>query len=47
LYFFFSGARANAPQEIKVLMSVGLLLIVYGFVWLGKKGWIAVTTRSV
>jgi polyferredoxin len=47
VYFFFSGARAKAPQEIKVLMSVGLLLIVYGFMWLGKKGWIAVTTRSV
>ena len=47
VFFFFSGARASAPQEIKVLMSVGLLLIVYGVVWLGKKGWSTVTARSV
>ena len=33
LFFFFSGARATSPQEIKVFMSVGLLLIVYGLVW--------------
>ena len=33
LFFFLSGARATSPQEIKVLMSVGLLLIVYGLVW--------------
>jgi ferredoxin len=33
LYFFFSGARATSPQEMKVIMSVGLLLIVYGLVW--------------
>jgi polyferredoxin len=47
VFFFFSGARASAPQEIKVLMSVGLLLIVNGVVWLGKKGWSTVTARSV
>jgi len=34
LSFFFSGLRASAPQELKVLMSVGLLLIVYGLVWI-------------
>jgi ferredoxin-type protein NapH len=33
LSFFFSGLRAAAPQEMKVIMSVGLLLIVYGLVW--------------
>jgi membrane protein DedA with SNARE-associated domain len=33
LFFFFSGGRATSPQEIKVVMSVGLLLIVYGLVW--------------
>ena len=33
LFFFFSGMRATAPQEVKVTMSVGLLLIVYGLVW--------------
>jgi polyferredoxin len=47
VFFFFSDARAAAPQEIKVLMSVGLLLIVYSVVWLGKKGWSIVTARSV
>jgi polyferredoxin len=45
VFFFFSGSRANAPQEIKVLMSVGLLLIVYGVVWLGKMGWNKVTAK--
>lgn len=45
VFFFFSGARANAPQEIKVLMSVGLLLIVYSAVWLGQKSWNTVTDR--
>jgi polyferredoxin len=33
LYFFFSGVRTTAPQELKVIMSVGLLVIVYGLVW--------------
>ena len=33
LSFFFSGLRAVAPQEMKVIMSVGLLIIVYGLVW--------------
>ena len=45
-FFFFSGARATAPQEIKVLMSVGLLLIVYGIVWLGKKVWRTFTRKA-
>jgi polyferredoxin len=45
VFFFFSGTRANAPQEIKVLMSVGLLLIVYSAVWLGQKSWNTVTDR--
>ena len=39
LFFFFSGARATSPQEIKVFMSVGLLLIVYGLVWAIWKTW--------
>jgi len=39
LYFFLSGARATSPQEMKVLMSVGLLLIVYGLVWAIWKTW--------
>ncbi len=38
LFFAFSGVNANAPQEMKVLMSVGLLLIVYGLAWAVWKG---------
>lgn len=45
VFFFFSTVRANSPQEIKVVMSVGLLLIVYGVVWLGQKGWKKIATR--
>jgi len=45
VFFFFSGARTHAPQEIKVLMSVGLLLIVYGVVWMGRIGWYKVAAR--
>jgi len=29
----FAGVRQNAPQEIKVLMGPGLLILVYGLVW--------------
>jgi ferredoxin len=29
----FAGVRQNAPQEIKVLMGSGLLILVYGLVW--------------
>jgi len=35
----FSIARQGAPQEIKALMTPGLLLVVYGLVWLGRKVW--------
>jgi len=45
VFFFFSDVRAYSPQEIKVIMSVGLLIIVYGVVWLGQKGWNKVTAR--
>lgn len=45
VFFFFSDVRAYSPQEVKVLMSVGLLIIVYGVVWLGQKSWNKVTTR--
>jgi ferredoxin-type protein NapH len=33
----FAGLRENSPQEIKVLMTPGLLLILYGLVLLGKR----------
>ena len=39
LFFFFSGARATSPQEMKVFMSVGLLMIVYGLVWAIWRTW--------
>jgi polyferredoxin len=39
LFFFFSGARATSPQEMKVFMSVGLLMIVYALVWAIWKTW--------
>lgn len=37
LVFTFTGASRSAPQEIKVLMSVGLLLVIYGIVRLAQK----------
>jgi len=46
LYFFFSGGRATAPQEIKVVMSVGLLLIVYGLVRAIWKPWNKLWNRA-
>lgn len=35
----FTGLRQSAPQEIKVFMAVGLLLVIYGFVWTVQKAW--------
>jgi hypothetical protein len=35
----FAGLRENSPQEIKVLMTPGLLLIFYGLVLLGQRIW--------
>lgn len=35
----FTGLRQSAPQEIKVFMAVGLLLVIYGFVWTAQKDW--------
>lgn len=37
LVFTFTGTSRGAPQEIKVLMSVGLLLVIYGVVRLAQK----------
>jgi polyferredoxin len=34
-----AGINQNAPQEMKVLMTPGLLLTFYGLVWLGQKTW--------
>jgi len=38
-----SGLDKNAPQELKVSMTPGLLLIIYGLVWLGQKAWNRIT----
>jgi len=38
LLFTFT-ARQNAPQEIKVTMAAGLLLLIYGVVVLAQKVW--------
>ncbi len=35
----FSDIRQNAPQEIKALMTPGLLIIAYGFVLIIQKAW--------
>jgi len=39
LAFALSGLRQDAPQEIKSLMTPGLLVVIYGLVWLGQKAW--------
>jgi hypothetical protein len=38
LLFTFT-ARQNAPQEIKVAMAAGLLLVIYGIMWVAQKAW--------
>ncbi|MBI5301599.1 MAG: 4Fe-4S binding protein [Chloroflexi bacterium] len=37
--FFTFTARQGAPQELKVTMAAGLLLVCYGLVWMMQKGW--------
>jgi polyferredoxin len=37
--FNIVGVSQNSPQEIKVLMTPGLLLVTYGFVWLVQRVW--------
>ena len=46
LYFFFSGARAASPQEMKVLIPVILLLLIYGLVWAIWKMWKKLFARA-
>ena len=38
LFFTFS-LRQSAPQEIKVTMAAGLLLVIFGVVWSAQKAW--------
>jgi len=44
--FFTFTARQGAPQEIKVTMAAGLLLVIYGVVWLTKKTWQRFTGKA-
>lgn len=37
--FFTFAARQGVPQEIKVTMAAGLLLLIYAVVWLIQKAW--------
>lgn len=37
--FNFAGMSQNAPQEIKVLMTPGLLVAIYSFVWAVQRIW--------
>ena len=46
LGFALSGVRQDAPQEIKVLMTPGLLLVIYGFVWVAQKVWSRLGVRE-
>ena len=39
LAFSVAGLRQNAPQEVKVLMTPGLLLIFYGLALITRKAW--------
>ena len=43
VFFTLSGVTQNAPQEIKVIMTPGLLLGAYSLVWIGKKAWSGVS----
>jgi polyferredoxin len=39
LFFFLTGIRQNAPQEIKTIMTPGLLLIIYGLALILRNNW--------
>lgn len=42
-----TGMNQNAPQTVKVLMSVGLLIAIYGLVWIEQKTWIKLKVKEV
>jgi polyferredoxin len=44
--FFTFTVRQGAPQEIKVTMAAGLLLVIYGVVRLTQKAWQGITKKS-
>lgn len=35
--FIFAGINQSAPQEIKVIMPAGLILVIYGLMWIAQK----------
>jgi len=39
LTFTLSGARQDAPQAVKSLMTPGLLVLIYGLVWAAQQAW--------
>ena len=39
LFINVAGVSQNSPQEIKVLMTPGLLVVIYGIVWLFRRIW--------
>ncbi len=45
--FFTFAARQNAPQEVKIAMAAGLLVIVYGLARLGQEGWRRFSRKAV
>jgi len=46
LVFALTGVNQSAPQEIKAFMTVGLLLVIYGFVWIVQKAWCRLQMRE-
>jgi ferredoxin-type protein NapH len=44
--FFTFAARQGVPQEIKVTMAAGLLLVIYGVIWLLQKTWQRLTKKA-
>jgi hypothetical protein len=47
LVFSLTGLRQNAPQEIKVIMTPGLLLIIYGLALLAQWSWQKFRNKTV
>ncbi|MFC2056869.1 hypothetical protein ACFLTO_04815 [Chloroflexota bacterium] len=37
--FNLTGMNQDAPMEMKASMTAGLLLVIYGIVWISQKAW--------
>ena len=46
LFFVLANVNQNAPMEIKVFMTAGLLLVLYGIVWVVHKVWSRIRKRE-